>query len=245
MLQLPASERLPRAILQRSPPGMLQIRVALLQSPRNLQQNRRYRLLPSRCGSSPSRYMQQFPGSGPPRRVYLQHGLGVLQQKSVGRPHGDESMLQTHRDLQHRRRSGPPRDGSRGPGAVDLQRRSGFLQHKPSDLQHLREGMLQISLELQQIHWWLQRNFRPGGAAACSQGRKPLEIGPEKFISPKGAQAILRHRMQSCLRPFGARECMGVGLGSRGLRPWLHAAAPPGRVQERTPSGRREARSRI
>src|SRR5581483_2663434 len=83
--------------------------------------------------------------------------------------------------------------------------------------------------------WW--RNgavvvgLSPGGAAAGSQGRQPLDRDPRLLTQPRRGDRLCR--------PSGAT---GVPVPrSRGWRPWLPAAAPPGLHEPHSATASRSA----
>src|SRR5687768_14047397 len=70
----------------------------------------------------------------------------------------------------------------------------------------------------------------PGGATECSPGREPGEHGTKESQPRRGDRNIDAGRPSEILSPL--RGYLVRGTSTRGCRPGLHSAAPPGLTAE-------------
>ena len=80
--------------------------------------------------------------------------------------------------------------------------------------------------------------FAPQGATACSLGRQPQGVGPQRSLSPEGAAADHRSE-KDCRRPFGAQRFIGPllpGARAPGYMPLPLRGKMEGRGEGESPS---------
>ena len=66
----------------------------------------------------------------------------------------------------------------------------------------------------------------PEGPSHVGEGRKPLVWGRFSWLSPVRGDIARRHHREPCRPSWGSGNI--TTLRTRGSRPWLHHAAPPG-----------------